>query len=177
MIVFEYQVVFIVSDLDRSAQVTRLETTFENESLIVIALFRVKWAQFRIVTIDFRYLLIESRRLPRRTIRIVLPMVHWVLLRRQLNEIVLVDVRSVVVGVLLLRWVVEAIVHDLFSLALVHAALGVDASVFFAHGCVELVDGLEVAAPVAVPRSVTHERLVDAGSRELHIDLWLATCS
>lgn len=44
VIVFEDQVVFVVSDLDGSAQVARLESALEDESVIVVILLGVEWA-------------------------------------------------------------------------------------------------------------------------------------
>lgn len=104
-------------------------------------------------------------------------MVNRVLLWWQLDEVVLIDVRSVVLSIFLLRWIVEAIVHDLFSLSLVHAPLSIDSCIFLAHGGVERVNWLKVSAPVAKPWSVSHEGLVDASSWKLDVDLWCPTCS
>ena len=133
VIVFKYQVVFVVSDLDRSSQVARLESALENQSVIVITLLSIEWPQFGIVTIDFWHFLVEGGGLAGWTVRVVLPVVNRVLLWWQLDEIALVDVWSAL-GIFLLRRIVEAIVHNLFSLILVHAPLSIDTRVLFAHG-------------------------------------------
>ena len=103
-------------------------------------------------------------------------MVNWVLLWRQLDEVILIDVGSVAVGIFLLRWVIEAVVHDLFSLTLVHAPFSIDSCILFAHGGVEWVDWLKVSAPVIKSWSISHERLIYSSSGKLDIDLWSDTC-
>lgn len=177
MIVFENQVVFVISDLDRPPQVARFESALEDESLIVIVLLGVEGAQFGVVTIDFGHFLVESGGLAGRAVRVVLPVVDRVLLGWQLDKVILIDVRSVVVGIFLLWWIVEAIVHNLFSLALVHAAFSIDSGILFAHGRVELVNWLKVSAPVAMPRSISHERLINSSSGQLDVYLWSHACS
>lgn len=101
-------------------------------------------------------------------------MVYWVLLWRQLDQVVFINVRRVALGVLLLRRIIEAVVHNLFSLVLVHASFGIQSGVLFTHGGVVLVDGLEVLASVLMPWTVAHERLIYASPGKLHINLWSA---
>ena len=143
--------------------------------MIVIILLGVVWAQFGIVTIDLWHFLVEGGGLAGWAVGVVLPVVDRVLLWRQLDEIALVDVWSAL-GIFLLRRIVEAIVHNLFSLTLVHAPFSIDSCILFAHGGVELVDGLEVAAPVAEPWPVAHERLIYSSPGKLDVDLGSDTC-
>ena len=75
VIVLEDQVVFVVSDLDGSAQVARLESALEDESVIVVILLGVEWAQLGVVTIDLRHFLVEVGRLTRLPVRVVLSVV------------------------------------------------------------------------------------------------------
>lgn len=93
MIVLQNQIVFIITNFNSPSQIARFETTFKNQSCIFIIFFLIVCFKLFIVSVDFECLLVESRTLARRTVRIVLPVVHGVVLWRQFDDIILVKVR------------------------------------------------------------------------------------
>lgn len=112
MIVFQNQIVFSITNFNCSSQIARFETTFKYQSCIFFIFFLIVCFKLFIVSVYFECLLVESRTLARRTVRIVLPVVHGVVLWRQFDDIILVKIRSCV-AFSLLSWEVYA-VEDYF---------------------------------------------------------------
>jgi len=79
VIVFEYQIVFIITNFNSSTQVSRFKPTFKNEGMIILAFFGIEGSQLSVIPIYFRNFLIESRWLAWWTIWVIFPVVYWVL--------------------------------------------------------------------------------------------------
>jgi hypothetical protein len=94
MIVLQNQIVFIITNFNSSSQITRFETTLKNQSCIFLIFFLIVCFELFIVSVNFECLLVESRALARRTVRIVLSVVDWVVLWRQFDHVILVKIRS-----------------------------------------------------------------------------------
>ena len=103
MVVFQNQIVFIITYFNSSSQISRFETTFKYQSCIFLVFLLIVCFKLFIVSVYFKCLLVESRTLARRTVRIVLSVVLRVVLWRQLDHVVLVKIRSCVAFSLLCR--------------------------------------------------------------------------
>jgi hypothetical protein len=51
VVVFQYQVIFVLSDFDSSTEVARLESAFKNEGVVIFAFFLVKGLQFVVISV------------------------------------------------------------------------------------------------------------------------------
>lgn len=115
VIVLENQVILVLTDLDSSSKVTRFKTALKYQGVVVIVFFLVICLQLAIVSIYLWHLRIKVRTLARWSIGIILPVIHGVLLRWQLNEIILINIRSIV-AFPLLRGKINAVEHNFLSL-------------------------------------------------------------
>lgn len=168
VVVQQPQVVFVLSDLLGSSQVARLEPGFKDQSVVVVGLLRVVGSEFRVVTVDLHNLGIEAHRgLAWRPIRVVLSLINRVLVLRNLNEVVFVNVWSLrsPVSILTRRWKVESVVHDsvIWANVVVVVLLGIHSSVLITHLLVKMrIDGLVCLAHIIETWSLSHVRILNA---------------
>jgi hypothetical protein len=94
--------------------------------------------------------------------------VHWILLWRQFNQIVLIYVRSVV-SLTLLSWIINAIEYNLLGLrSVVQQFFLLLPCKLIAHGGIELMNGFKILASLLEPRPIPEERLLNPCARQFY---------
>lgn len=165
MVILENEIILVLTNLDSSSKVSRLKATFKNQGVIVIVFLLVVCLQLAVVSINLRDLGIEIVTLPRWPIRIVFPMVYWILFRWQFNKIIFVNVGGGV-SLTLGSWEVYAVEHYLLSLrCVIQKFLLLLPGEFVTHRGIELVNWLKIFAGFLETRSVPQKWLLDTSTR------------
>lgn len=179
IVVSQKQVVLVIANFLSASQVARFETRLKDQSSVIVVFLSVVRAELGVITINFHDLRVEVALLARRTVRIVLALIHRVLFLRNLNKIILVNIwRRVCISASVLfgsRRELDAVVHDpvVRSNVTVITFLGFNSRIFFDDGRrVDWSDGLVRVTQIVETRPVHHERILDTGARKLY---WLAT--
>lgn len=116
MIILQNQIVLVVSYFDRTSQVAIFKPRFKYQCRVFIVFFLVEWLQFLVPPVQFWNFLLKYSVLTIWAIRVIFAIVYRLVVWRQLNYVIFIDVRSIIAfpldgG----RWVIHAVENNLFA--------------------------------------------------------------